>query len=87
MASVIDTIIASLPCEPRYSDNGKPGFWTDGTDILCPTENACEAVADFLQDMLKDSNLDIHTGYYDPEEDVRNNEQDDRTGFFYISYD
>ena len=60
-------------------------FWTNGEDILCETEEDCETVADFIRCLFKD--IDVHTGYYDPEEDRRNGEVDCCTGYYYIDFD
>lgn len=86
---IIDKIIEMLPREPRsYDTVNNPGFWANGTEILCPSETECEAVAEFLRDILsKYGNMVIQTGWYDPFEDARNGEQDERTGFCYISFE
>lgn len=63
-------------------ENNKHGFWTDGGEILCKTEAAAEAVASFLDDCGFSG--DLATGYYDPEEDKRNGEEDCHTGYYYI---
>lgn len=31
--------------------------------------------------------FDLHTGYYDPKEDKKNNEEDRYTGWWYVSAD
>lgn len=85
---VLDGILALLPGEPRSFDTSDdPGFWSDGDEILCPSETDCEIVAEFLRDLLRNTGIDVHTGYYDPFEDSRNGEQDDHTGFYYIDFD
>lgn len=86
---IIEKIIGMLPQEPRsYDTSDDPGFWTDGTEILCPSEIECESVASFLRDILSEfGNIDVHTGYYDPYEDAQSGEQDDLTGFYYIDFD
>ena len=33
------------------------------------------------------SSIAISTGYYDPKEDVRNGEVDERTGFYYVKFE
>ena len=86
---VLTEILKALPTRPRSFDTSDdPGFWTNGEEILCPTQADCDILADFLQDLLcGNSTITVHTGYYDPEEDRRNNEQDDNTGFYYINFD
>lgn len=53
-----------------------------GDELICNDEEATEIIADFLDSL----GLVTCTGYYDPEEDTRNNEVDDRTGWWYITY-
>lgn len=86
---LLESILKDLPHQPRSADvNDDPGFWTDGEEILCPSEAECEIVADFLEDMFREVyDTDVHTGYYDPDEDDRNGERDDHTGFYYIGFD
>lgn len=56
--------------------------------ILCSCETESSIIADFLEDMLREtSDLDVHTGYFDPDEDARSGEQDDYTGFYYVDFD
>ena len=87
--NLIEQMIQHLPHEPRsYDVNDDPGFWTNGSDILCPSEFECEAVADFIDDILREeSTMTTHTGYYDPKEDARSGETDRCTGFYYIDFD
>ncbi len=82
-------ILSMLPDQPRSFDTSDdPGYWTNGAEILCPTETECEIVADFLEDMFKGyGEIKMHTGYYDPDEDRRSGEMDDNTGFYYIDFD
>lgn len=82
-------ILSMLPKQPRSFDTSDdPGYWTNGAEILCPTETECEIVADFLEDLFKEyGEIKMHTGYYDPDEDRRSGEMDDNTGFYYIDFD
>lgn len=85
----ISELLWILPKEPG-SDHagGDMCFWTDGSEILCQSKAACENLATFLDKLLcRLSSIAIHTGYYDPEEDVRNDEVDKRTGFYYIEFE
>lgn len=87
MNELLDMLLERLPKSPVIrAASGKPGCWSDGGMILCPTEASCESIADFLQDILWDT-IEVHTGYYDPDEDCRNQECDGHTGFFYISFE
>ena len=63
------------------NENNKHGFWTDGEEILCRTEEQAEVVADFLEDL----GFDCCTGYYDLVEDEKEGCADDHTGYWYIS--
>lgn len=83
----VELIMEHLPRQPRgVSVDDDPGYWTNGTDILCPSEMECETIADFLEDVLREeSTMTVHTGYYDPAEDGP--EADENTGFYYIDFD
>lgn len=67
-----------------YSDGD---VWSDGAEILCKTESAANTLADMLEQLykLQDQNVIINTGYYDPEEDKRNQEEDRYTGWWYVN--
>lgn len=71
-------------CLELHEGENRHGFWTDGDDILCPTKEAAESVANFLEDIGFDQ---LMTGYYDPDEDSRNGETDGHTGYWYIRVD
>ena len=68
----------------KYACYNRHGYWTDGEEILCKTEEAAEHLADFLEDLGFDY---VRIGYYDPEEDQRNNEVNNHTGWYYVSVD
>lgn len=59
---------------------------TNGDELLFKYESDCEYVADLLDWCLFDSD-ECHTGYYDPEEDERDNCVDANTGWYYIDWD
>lgn len=81
-------LLWALPKEPRGGPDEDPGFWTDGDEILCPSEMESEVLATFLEDALRElSSIAISTGYYDPEEDARNGGVDERTGFYYVKFE
>lgn len=54
---------------------------------MVKTESAANAIADMLTTMYKVDGKEIvfNTGYYDPEEDKRNNETNKFTGWWYIN--
>lgn len=61
--------------------------WTNGSEILCATEDAANAIADLLSQLHASDceNLAVTTGYYDPEGDKRNGEEDEYTGWWYVT--
>ena len=75
-----------FPTQPRSFDtSNNHGFWTNGEKILCPSEAEMEMVYEFLNDIFREfGNYTLITGWYDPEEDRENGEQDDCTGFNYV---
>ena len=86
---LLKDLLWALPKEPRSDlvDNDS-GFWTEGAEILCPSEAECEVLANFMEDVLQGlSSITVQTGHYDPEEDVRNSEVDEYTGFYYIRFE
>lgn len=79
-------IISMLPTQPRSFDTSDdPGFWTNGEEILCPSEAEMNMVYEFLNDIFREfGNYTLITGWDDPYEDAKNGEQDDCTGFNYV---
>ena len=79
----------SIICEalPDYSEGR---IWSDGSsEILVKTESAADTIADLIESLyrLQGEEVLVNTGYYDPEEDKRNNEEDRYTGWWYINID
>ena len=74
---MFDEILKRLPQEPV---DGKK-FWANDDEILSKDEVAINYVADLLDTI----GYDAVTGYYDPEEDERNGEVDEYTGYYYVS--
>lgn len=68
----------------KNAENAMHGFWTDGEDILCNTEQEADNLANFLEDLGFDI---VHTGYYNPDDDEKSGEVDDHTGYWYVSID
>jgi len=58
-------------------------FFQDGDQILCRNEAKLNALVDLFDDI----GLTSVTGYYDPEEDKKNNCVDSLTGFYYLELD
>lgn len=73
-------------CEslPDYSEGN---IWSSGDEILCKTESAAETVAELIESMSKANGEEalLRIGYYNPEEDKQNNEEDRYTGWYYIN--
>lgn len=77
--STMESILSLLPHEPDYR------IWSDNDEILCETENLAENIADLIDALYGEQT--VNTGFYDPEEDVRNNEVTETTGWYYVSID
>lgn len=62
-------------------------IWTIGNEILCSTEGAANAIADMIQTSYRESGKEVcvNTGYYDPEEDKKNGEENWCTGWWYVN--
>ena len=72
---------------PDYSDGI---IWSDGeTEILVKTESAANTIADLIDALYRAQGEEVlvNTGYYDPKEDKRNNEEDRYTGWWYVNID
>ena len=63
--------------------------WSNGCEILCKSEEIAEGIADLLTQLYMSQNEEVTpiTGYYDPKEDKRNNEEDYCTGWYYVTLD
>ena len=84
MKEMIDYIEMFSEALPDYSDGR---IWCDGIEILCKTEEGAETIADLLELLYRKDGIDckVNTGYYDPEEDKRNREEDRYTGWYYVN--
>ena len=63
--------------------------WSDiETEILCATEELADRLADRIESLYEADNEDVllSTGYYNPEEDKRNNEEDEYTCWWYVQF-
>ena len=65
-------------------NNSKHGFRIVGDELLCKTKEQAEVIADFFEDLGFDY---VRTGYYDPEEDTKENCVDKYTGWYYVDFD
>lgn len=77
------TIVERLREEPSGH------IWSNGSEILCKTEDVADALADMIECMYKAHGEEIlvNTGYYDPIEDERSGETDRYTGWWYVNID
>ena len=51
--TIWNNLINMLPREPRsYDISDDPGFWTNGDEILCPSETDMHIVCSFLDDIF-----------------------------------
>ena len=81
-AKTFDEMIAMIKTNlAKFAING---IMPDGDEILCNSEEKAEAIADFAESIMCDY---VSIGYYDPIDDMRNNEVDFRTGLWYICVD
>lgn len=85
---LIHEITGLLPCiyDSQVTDAYKlTHFLTDpdGTEILSADENEVEALANLFDQLYGQGTC--NTGYYDPEEDKRNDEEDAYTGLYYVT--
>lgn len=71
---------------PNYPDGI---IWTDEDEILVKTESAANTIIDLIEALYRTQGEDIfvNTGFYNPEEDKRNNEEDRYTGWWYVNID
>lgn len=71
----------------RLRDYSDGDIWSDGDEILCRTEDVASALADMLEQMYQSSGDEVvvNTGYYNPDEDKRNGEEDRYTGWWYVN--
>lgn len=81
--SVFETIGAMLNASKK---NGTTDMWFDGERILSPNKSDINWLMTFFEELVDETKIDFLTvtGYYDPEEDKRNNEVDDHTGMYYL---
>lgn len=75
-------------CE-RVRDYSDGEVWSDGSQLLCKTEAAANALCDLLWQLYskQGETFDFHTGYYDPKEDAASHSEDRYTGWWYVSTD
>lgn len=85
MIGRIDWMEMIVNALPDYSD---VIIWSDGgTEILVKTESAANTIADLIEALYRAQGEEVlvNTGFYDPEEDKRNNEEDRCSGWWYVN--
>lgn len=78
MNGVWEKIVGLL--EQNYEKN-RHGYWTNHDAIMCPTEEAANILADFLEDVGFDV---VSTSYYDTLEDERDGDTNECTGWYAV---
>ena len=87
----------SLPQKPKtnwivaiadmLAGNESDAIWCDDDgQILVATEETANVVADLIEAFYRSQGeeISVNTGYYDPEEDKRNGEETEHTGWWYV---
>lgn len=72
----------------RLKNRSADAFWCDENgQILVPTENAADAIADMLELLYlsQGKEISVNTKYYDPEEDKRDECEDYYTGWWCVT--
>lgn len=71
----------------RLRDYSEGDVWSTVDELLCRTEDAANTLADMLEQLYasQGESVVINTGYYDPDEDRRNGEEDRHTGWWYVN--
>ena len=67
--------------------NRNAAYWSDiEGEILCATEMFADLMAGRIEELYRKQGEDVmlSTGYYDPEEDKRNGEEDEYIGYWYV---
>ena len=72
-------------CEALPHEEARIWSVTGDDEILCENEQTAETLADLFDAMYGEPT--VNTGYYDPEDDERSGETDERTGYYYVTID
>ena len=63
-------------------------YFSDGEQIICATEFECDCLLCFLDDILKEfSDIQLYSGFYNRQEDERNEEVDKYTDWWYLGWE
>lgn len=83
-AEIIVAMTEALPSSPEESLRNCSRIWAEDNDeILCRDGQTATAIANLIDAVYGEPVT--YTGYYDPAEDERNGEVDNRTGYWYIA--
>ena len=78
--------VKHLPQEEDYAHNSVDvWYYADADEILCRSEELAEMIADMLDEISGEH--EAHTGYYDPDEDEKDDCVDGRTGWYVVYYE
>ena len=78
MIRLFDFLLQTLPDKPADPSNQ---VWTDREQILCRTKDQ----ASFLAELMKTTDQEEYiVNYYNPEEDKKNHDTNNFTGWYYI---
>lgn len=71
----------------RLLDYSEGDIWSTGDELLCKTESAANMLADMIEQLYRSQGEEVvvNTGFYDPEMDKRNGEEDRFTGWWYVT--
>lgn len=71
----------------RLRDNLCGDIWGTADELLCKTEAAANTLAELIEQLYlsQGEEVIVNTGYYDPEEDKRNGEEDRLSGWWYVN--
>ena len=87
---VWSNFVKHLPTEEDWAKDYKLNsidvwYYADTDEILCRTEDLAEMIANIIESISGEKMA--HTGYYDPEEDERDDCVDCRTSWYYVDWD
>ena len=78
--------VKHLPTEEDWAHNSVDvWYYADADEIMCRTEELADMIANIIESISGEKLA--HTGYYDPEEDKRDDCVDGRTGWYYVDWD
>ena len=85
-------VVEHLPTKEALDKDMEAGYnsidiWydSDKDEIMCRTEELANIIANIIEGISGEK--EAHTGYFDPEEDERDNCVDENTGWYYVTYD